>query len=147
MRLAFFPQIHGFSLVEVAIAIAILAVGMTGVMALLPVGLNSAREVHNETVAAGVARTVIGNLQFSNRLLGLSSNLPNQTLYFTAEGVLTNASNPPAAFYQVLVTNQTTPSAGFTRSFITMRWPVAGLEGGNTNIQKRFFLADYLKTP
>lgn len=136
-----------FSLVEVAIAIAILAVGMTGVMALLPVGLNSAREVHNETVAAGVARTVIGNLQLSNQMLGLNNNLPNQAFYFTAEGVQTNTSNPPTAFYQVLVTNLTPQGGSVTRSYITMRWPVAALGQAKSKVQERFFLTDILKTP
>ena len=52
----------GFSLVEVALSLGILAIGMVGVLSLLPVGLDGARQVHAETVATQIVRGAIGDL-------------------------------------------------------------------------------------
>lgn len=136
----------GFSLVEVALAMAILAVGMIGVLALLPVGLESARQVHAETAAAQVVRLKIADLWLSNQ--GKTSFLGSESLVpqvFTAEGVATN-SNAPSAYFLIQVTKDaSTETADSCRYFLTLRWPLrAALE---KNQQVRWFVTEVVKTP
>lgn len=137
---------HGFSLVEVALAMAILAVGMTGVLALLPVGLEAARQVHAETAVAQVVRLKIADLWLSNQGKASfldGSTLPSQT--FTAEGVLTN-SNAASAYFRIEMAKDTaTETPDSCRYYLTLRWPVrATLE---KNQQKRVFVTEVVKTP
>jgi uncharacterized protein (TIGR02598 family) len=142
----------GFTLVEVALALAILTVGMVGVMALLPVGLDSARQVYNETSAASLARSVLANLQINYSALSPNRNLTNEIWFATVEGVRTTSSNPPA-FFQIAVNWQSSPGAPATnqpvstRAFVTIRWPLAALNANSTNIQTRTFFTDVLRNP
>lgn len=144
----------GFSLVEVALSLAILSVGMVGVLSLLPVGLDSARQVHSETLAASVARSAIGEVWISNRGNGPLS-LPNGNLYYTAEGVKTTASNIASStpfnrpYFQLEYTSQSN-SPVYGRVFLRLKWPVAALESGraSTNVvQERTFLVDLNRMP
>lgn len=143
---------RAFSLVEVALALGILAVGMVGVMALLPVGLDSARQVYNETSAASLARSALANLQINYSSLPPNRTLTNEIWFATAEGVRTNSSNPPA-FFQIAVNWESSPGAAAsnqpvsTRAFVTLRWPLAALNAGSTNIQTRTFFTDVLRNP
>lgn len=141
-----------FSLVEVALALGILAVGMVGVMALLPVGLDSARQVYNETSAASLARSVLADLQINYSSLPPGRALNNEIWFATVEGVRTNGSNPPA-FFQIAIDWQKSPGAAAsnqpvsTRAFVTLRWPLAALNAKSTNIQTRTFFTDVLRNP
>lgn len=140
-------QIHGFSLVEVALAIAILAVGMTGVLAVLPVGLDAARLVHQETVAAGVARSAISELQSSNQGRGNLVIFTN-SLAYSSEGVRLNNTNDFKAIF--LVSFQwVTNSPSSVRGYLTLRWPKTALDGNpnNTNVQTRYFLTEINRSP
>lgn len=143
-----------FSLVEVALSLAILSVGMVGVLSLLPVGLDSARQVHSETLAASVARTAIGELWISNRGSGILQ-LPTRSLHYTAEGAKTSATNLAGStatnrpYFRVEFNSQSnSPISG--RTFLFLSWPVAALESGKTNtnvVQRRTFLVDLTRTP
>lgn len=142
----------GFSLVEVAISLAILAVGMTGVLALLPVGLDSARQVHAETIAASVARSAIGNFSTngwsSNAFTSIRAAAPGAVLtneYYNADGALTNATSADAVY---LLQYQRGPDSGAScRYFLNLIWPAKAWQA-NTNsplIQRRTFLVDVLR--
>jgi len=136
-----------FSLVEVALAMAILAVGMTGVLAVLPVGLDSARLVHQETVAAGVARSVLSDIQSSNQGPGKPVTFSNQMVYSAEGGLLSSPSDPRGLF---LVEFQwTTNSPSSARGFLTLRWPKAALNANpnNTNVQTRYFITEINRSP
>jgi len=138
---------RGFSLVEVALAIAILAVGMTGVLAVLPVGLDAARLVHQETVAAGVARSAISDIQSSNQGPGTPVTFSN-SLAYSAEGGRLATFQDPKGVFQVdfrWVTNS--PSS--VRGFLTLRWPKAALNANpnNTNVQTRYFITEINRSP
>lgn len=147
-----FSSGRGFSLVEVAIAMAILAVGMVGVMALLPVGLDSARQVYNETSAASLARSVLADLQIKNSGIPPGQTLQDEIWHATMEGVRTNISNPPA-FFRISVKWVGSQGTTFsnqpvsTRGFVTLQWPLAALLAGSTNIQTRTFFTDVLRNP
>ena len=62
-----------FSLTEVVIALGIFAVSMVGVLALFPVASSTGRESSEETQAAILAQTTIGDLRSSASSLGRAS--------------------------------------------------------------------------
>ena len=59
-----------FSLTEVVIALGIFAVSMVGILALFPVASSAGRESSEETQAAILAQTVMGDLRASAAALG-----------------------------------------------------------------------------
>ena len=135
-----------FSLVEVALAMAILAVGMVGVLSLLPVGFDSARQVHNETVATLVARTAIGNIWLSNRGRSTFYDFSTVDQFFDQDGQ-TNA-NPQFHYFRLRIAMDSNAiSTNSCRYFLTLEWPkgaVAGTTRG-TMAQKRVFVTDVVR--
>jgi len=63
----------GFSLTEVVIALGIFAVSMIGVLALFPVASSAGRESSEETQAAILAETVLGDVRSSTSAKGKSA--------------------------------------------------------------------------
>ena len=53
----------GFSLVEVVLALGVAAVAFTSIMGLFPLGLDMSRETHEETQAALIAQSILGDLR------------------------------------------------------------------------------------
>jgi len=84
-----------FSLTEVVIALGIFAVSMVGVLALFPVASSAGRESSEETQAAIIAQTVIGDLRASSSTLGATN------------GWLVNGNNTFASFIKPINLNQT----------------------------------------
>jgi len=62
-----------FSLTEVVIALGIFAVSMVGILALFPVASSAGRESSEETQAAILAQTILGDLRSSASSLGRAS--------------------------------------------------------------------------
>lgn len=54
---------RGFSLVEMAVALAILAVALVGLMALIPSGMSQARDAMDATVASQIAQRIIADAE------------------------------------------------------------------------------------
>ena len=54
---------RGFSLVEVVLALGVAAVAFTSIMGLFPLGLDMSRETHEETQAALIAQSILGDLR------------------------------------------------------------------------------------
>jgi prepilin-type N-terminal cleavage/methylation domain-containing protein len=143
------PSVSGFSLVEVALSLAILAVGMVGVLALLPVGLDSARQVHNETVASQIVRGVIADFAtngYGSQSYGALAGVPDggtlRTEYFTTEGVLTNQA---AGYFRVnYIKGYGTPSGSSCRYFLTLFWPAGASENSPTS-QSRTFVTEVVR--
>ena len=67
------PRGAAFSLTEVVIALGIFAVSMIGVLALFPVASSAGRESSEETQAAILAETVLGDLRSSTSAKGKSA--------------------------------------------------------------------------
>ena len=84
-----------FSLTEVVIALGIFAVSMVGVLALFPVASSAGRESSEETQAAIIAQTVIGDLRASSSALGATN------------GWLVNGNNTFGTFIKPINLNQT----------------------------------------
>lgn len=148
----------GFSLVEVALALAILAVGMVGVLALLPVGLDAARQVHAETVAANVARSALGQFTTNtasintwNQITGVSEGGTFKTEYWSMDGQTPRDPSDRQGKYFRLIFQKGSqwPANNPTtcRYFLNLAWPEEAVNA-NTNsplIQRRTFLVDLLK--
>jgi Tfp pilus assembly protein PilV len=124
-----------FSLIEVVIALGVIAVGIVGILAVFPTALQTGHSAQDETRAAHIAQSVFGSLvagassQFSNVQLPLypspspvptplsinlttgSGTTPAVTLYADNDGnLIANSTN--AAYAILLYTNNTVP--GFT---------------------------------
>lgn len=132
------PLPAGFSMVEVALSLAILSVAMVGVLSLLPVGLDSARQVHAEAVAVQVVRGVVSEIEQSNRLAGAFQNLDGVRDY-NAEGLATTTNA-----YFALSIQQTNLTADSCRYFLTLRWPKAAATNSRT-AQQRVFVSDQVR--
>jgi len=140
----------GFSLIEVALSLAILAVGMVGVLALLPVGLDGARQVHAETVAAQIVRGAIADFStnsFSPNGYPLILGVPNggilRTEYFGREGEV-GVGQANAYFrldYVKGTGGATTPSC---RYFLRLYWP-SGAPTNSAMVQMRTFVTDVVR--
>jgi len=132
----------GFSLVEVVIALGIITVGVTAVLALFPTALQTGHSAQDETRAAHIAQSVFGSLvagarsQFNNvrlpptpvviDLTAPPSSSTSPILYADNDGnLLQGATNAAYAIY--IYTNISVP--GFTdpgtANLVTVRvgWP------------------------
>jgi hypothetical protein len=74
---------HLFSLIEIAVALAVAAIGVASIMALLPIAVKATSDSVGDTLAADVANTVIAQLDRIvwedngfEALLGLPENKP-----------------------------------------------------------------------
>jgi len=141
----------GFSLVEVALSLAILAVGMTGVLALLPVGLDSARQVHAETIAASLVRSAMGNFSSNgwtasaySAISGPAQGTVLTNQYYSVDGQL--VAKPTNAVF-VLQFVKGTSDNNSCRVFVNLAWPYAAwLANSNSPlIQRRSFVMDVLR--
>jgi uncharacterized protein (TIGR02598 family) len=133
---------RGFSLVEVVLALGIITVGVTAVLALFPIALQTSHSAQDETRAGHIAQSVFGSLvagatsQFNNVRLPptpLSINLttgsgttPALTLYADNDGQLiansTNAGYAIFIYTNISVLSFTDPG---TANLVTVRvaWP------------------------
>jgi hypothetical protein len=145
-------------LLEVVIALGVIAVGIVGVLAVFPTALQTGHSAQDETRAAHIAQSVFGSLvagatsQFSNVQLplyappspspaatpslsiGLTTS-SSYTLYASNDGQLSNS--PTNATYLITIyTNNSVP--GFTdpasANLVTVRvaWPANAPAGNQT---------------
>lgn len=154
-----FADASGFSLVEVALSLAILAVGMTAVLALLPVGLESARQVEAETVVASVAQTAFANLatnaQSSARwawLIQPGNGEERMKEYWLVDGTRPNSADNPKdnlnedrkIKYFELQFLKMTHTANSCRYMLHLRWPLKAVTNNPNGplVQKRSFVTE-----
>lgn len=140
----------GFSLVEVALSLAILAVGMVGVLALLPVGLDSARQVHAETVASQIVRGAVADFMTNGFQAAAYSSIagvaPGQTLrtdYFGREGEA-GVTQANAYFRLDYIKGTGGAAAPSCRYFLRLLWP-SGAATNSVMVQTRTFVADVVR--
>lgn len=92
---------HGFSLVELAMALAITAFCLIAIFGLLPVGLTSNQNAIEQTAAAGIATGIVSDLRASgtntqSQAFGLSLTTTSlQTIYFTESEAATSVGAGP----------------------------------------------------
>ena len=80
---------RGFSLVEVVLALGVAAVAFTSIMGLFPLGLDMSRETYEETQAALIAQSILGDLRDDYQLGGTSHR--NRRILVTNTINLSNA--------------------------------------------------------
>lgn len=144
---------RGFSLVEIAVALAVVAFGLLTVFALLPLGVQSNKISSEETRASMIASMVEADLQNSypdtgkSKLFGLalpysvdasgnrsfSTTLPASTVLDSTNSVGLNEAETPVAYnsqprprYQVSVIYDTVPAATDLTTLqarIVVSWP------------------------
>ena len=93
-------DVRAFSLIEVVIAIGILAFSAVVILGLLPTGLTSFQRSSQSTVAARLATEVQSELQ----QVGLTNFVTTNTC-FDADGQLTNTTAAVYVVYRTVVTN------------------------------------------
>jgi len=129
--------IQAFTLVEVALALAITTFGIVAVLGLLPGGLTAARNAADSTITATIVQDMFSTLRqqsFTNTTLwGLNYSLANAgsatSSYFDQAGNQTNASS----YYQITVTNLSV-STSMTMVKATVVWPAQSVAPINTNV-------------
>ena len=92
---------HGFTLVEVVLALAVASFGLISMMGLLTVGLKTVRDAITTTTEAEISQQLSNQLQMSSYASLVASG--QTTYYFTQEGLPTTLSqavytaviNPP----------------------------------------------------
>jgi len=131
-----------FSLVEVIVALGIIAFALSILLALMPVGLRSATDTVQETTAATLAERVFAEFRAKPQL-----RQPG-TRYFDSSG---REVDRQTAAMQLTVSRSVTAPASAAAPIFTLRfeWPVAlagGSGGGRTNninYQSRTFVAQF----
>ena len=138
----------GFSLVEVVLALGVLAFSILAIMGIIPAGLNSSRSSQDETRAAQLAQMV-----FASLASGAPSNFANvpvtaadgiepfiltlsevHTLYGGNDGRLTRADT--AAVYRITVKTDNAP-VGFdpdsaNQVTVQVAWPASAVAASQT---------------
>ena len=134
----------GFSLVEVALALAIAVFCLVVMMGLLPVGLTSGRASIGETAANGILNEVVSDLratvptspiggaatsqqfQIAIPKSGSTSSPTNPpTLYFTAQGVSSPTLTTGSLYKLVVIFPATTGGKAASVAIAKVSWPAA----------------------
>jgi len=84
--------VHGFSLVEIVLAMGIISFSIIAILGLLSVGLNSSRNALDESLLAAMSRQVVGSLRqqrFVNNdvFTNLAAGTTATVCFFDANGV------------------------------------------------------------
>src|SRR5574341_2477559 len=79
-------HVKGFTLIEIIISLGILAIGILGIMALFPVGLDSQKRALDYSNLVGLAEWKIGDIAYRSHLAGGQNSLTYDTSYPTGGG-------------------------------------------------------------
>jgi uncharacterized protein (TIGR02598 family) len=119
----------GFSLVEVTIALGVVAISLLTLFALIPVGLKTNQNSISQTAATSVMTAVLADMRATPKASATSTQFAvtfgtAKTLYFDAEG---SSSASPRANSRYRVTISFPPGAGGSKSptlsYIQTTWP------------------------
>ncbi|HEY0256385.1 MAG TPA: Verru_Chthon cassette protein B [Candidatus Methylacidiphilales bacterium] len=119
-RLQILRARHGFSLVEVAMALAIMGFASVSLIGLLPMGLHSLHEAMGNTIESQIVQNLTSDI-----LLSSSTNLPQykgQIFYFDDEGLqLTGAAGsvPGGTVYTATIDMQVVDSTNSPAALLT----------------------------
>lgn len=132
MKRLFRGSCRGFSLIEVTMALGIVAFGVLAIFSLLPTGLTLARESSDETVAVNVLSALTADIANSSGrtnfsfMYGVSlEEVGVGSRYFDEEGRLLGASSDPSAVYKAVwsVRARDIPQGIPPRVSVQVRWP------------------------
>src|SRR5579862_5115875 len=135
----------GFSLVEIMLALAVIAVGLIAVIGLIPRGIQASRDAADSTIIATIVHDTFNNLRLE--ATQTTSTFPpadlTKELYYDITGTNQTTSPSPDTYYHIhFKTGVSTPTLVQFAAIVT--WPDKGQTKPpvNTNI---FFtsLANY----
>lgn len=126
-----YPSQRGFSLVEVTLALGLIAFGVIALMGILPTGLNLVRESENEAVALNIAMAINADVQSLGD--GVSTSVQHQIpvgapntgkAYFNQHGkwLGNNSTYADAVYVANWDVRKRTPLSPPTL-YITVAWP------------------------
>jgi len=134
---------HGFTLVEVVLAIAVISIGIIAILGLLPNALQSGRDAADNTLSATIAQTTFNNLRTPpfigayvcdfcpQPIINLQSSGSVTPINFDREGFETNAAN---AYYRVSLTYTNQAPLALSTVTATIVWPAKSTAPLNTNV-------------
>jgi uncharacterized protein (TIGR02598 family) len=121
--------ILGFSLVEVSIALGIVAFALVGIMALFPAAMRSARESQQETRATFIAKQIFADFAASasptNTFIATGTNLANPAHRISPFSLATNSTNAILYDEDGNPIDSLTPAAAFETNVPLGTWPEA----------------------
>ncbi len=82
----------GFTLIEVIVALAILLVGIVGVMQLFPVSLINSRRASERTITSQTAHSVLGQIRASSAEALFRGQIPLELIQFDNANAIYNFS-------------------------------------------------------
>jgi uncharacterized protein (TIGR02598 family) len=117
----------GFSLVEIMLALAVIAIGLVAVIGLIPQGIQASRDAADNTLAATIVQDTFNLLRQETleSTFTWSSLSGIQNIYYDSTGTNQIITAIPTAntYYDVnLVFKQTTPN--YVSVAATVMWPV-----------------------
>jgi type II secretory pathway pseudopilin PulG len=120
-----------FSLVEVTLAIGVMAFCLIAVFGLIPIGVQSNQTAISQTAAASILSAVISDLRATagpvdtSSQFGVNFTSGSQTLYFDAEGRIVQSTDSPR--YRLSIAFPPNPSRLNAARFATFKltWPAA----------------------
>lgn len=140
-----------FSLIEVVIALGIIAFAIVAIVGMLPVALKSSQDSMRETDATLIAQRIFSELKTgtggnrsvttdpggtSNRIINLAANSTNH-LAFTQDGIVQTHTNTPAPtpsydFYAQISISTNTGISNLSRIQIDITHPPSALPTART---------------
>lgn len=117
----------GFSLVEVVLALGILAFSLVAIIGLMDVGLKASRSAQVDTLESGAARSLVSALR-TNDLTTFSGT----TIWLNYDGT-PNASSNGAVYQCVVSTNAPPPGISSTNMIglqLAIQYPVSAPPAG-----------------
>jgi uncharacterized protein (TIGR02598 family) len=150
-------KISAFSLIEVVLALAVIAFAITGIMGLFPVALKSAQESQRETRATFIAQQIFNDLKASprtNLFIATGTNVLNPSSFVSPRPSLSNAwsntvsfdlsgtpigpgSDPRAIYLASVSSTPNTPVFGLARVQVDVETPA---QAAATNRSKYTFV-------
>lgn len=119
---------HGFSLVEVVVALGVIAFAIIAIIGLLSMALRIGREANEDTLLPLMAGRIANDLR-SARFQDLTSNFPDGTqFFFDSQGL--ESTNASEQIYQCELRWSTNPpspgndlSLRLRRAILSFTWP------------------------
>jgi uncharacterized protein (TIGR02598 family) len=126
-----FRRPRAFSLVEITLALGVMAICLLAVLGLLPIASNTNRSAAADTAAASLAAAVLADIRATPKTATSSTQFAvplgiNSVLFFDAEGQATPTANN-TSIYRVDTTFPTNSSGTNAATFVYVKvsWPAA----------------------
>jgi uncharacterized protein (TIGR02598 family) len=131
-------RFHAFSLVEVTLAIGIAVFCLLAIFALLPVGLNTNQTSVQQTIAAGLAASVVADISAASKggqspLYKIRPDAAEETeIALKADGSLVGDRSDADYKAKISITPPGAGIMGPTQVYIRLSWPASAANPGNS---------------